>query len=197
MSGTPQKMLEHLLETRLGQMGPNDPFLDDFLLTHIVFMPVGHLVEELLNHFHSDFNNKHNRDDNDLDGDDDEADNISNPEDHEYSLMCKKRVILFLQKWVFAVRHAVFEDSTVVDFIEVGGLFFNLLFFALFNFSHFYCTQNKNEFIQVGLIIYSYFSFQFKVYVYCMMLTNHIVVFTTHILHSYIFQHFQITEITE
>lgn len=118
MSGTPQKMLEHLLETRLGQMGPNDPFLDDFLLTHIVFMPVGLLVEELLNHFHSDFNNKHNRDDNDLD--DDEVDNISNPEDHEYSLMCKKRVILFLQKWVFAVRHAVFEDSTAVDFIEVG-----------------------------------------------------------------------------
>lgn len=50
MSGTPQKMLEHLLETRLGgQMGPNDPFLDDFLLTHIVFMPVPMLINELAN----------------------------------------------------------------------------------------------------------------------------------------------------
>lgn len=50
MSGTPQKMLEHLLETRLGgQVGPNDPFLDDFLLTHIVFMPVATLIDELAN----------------------------------------------------------------------------------------------------------------------------------------------------
>lgn len=50
MSGTPQKMLEHLLETRLGgQVGPNDPFLDDFLLTHIVFMPVSILINELAN----------------------------------------------------------------------------------------------------------------------------------------------------
>ncbi|KAK8746710.1 hypothetical protein OTU49_017154, partial [Cherax quadricarinatus] len=56
MAGTPQKMLEHLLETRLdgrrGSVGlemadlplrrydlaTTDLFLDDFLLTHIVFM---------------------------------------------------------------------------------------------------------------------------------------------------------------
>lgn len=52
MSGTPSKMLEHLLETRLGaQMVVSgiDPFLDDFLLTHIVFMPVVQLVDELAN----------------------------------------------------------------------------------------------------------------------------------------------------
>lgn len=50
MSGTPAKMLEHLLETRLGQsVGGMDPFLDDFLLTHIVFMPVVQLVDELAN----------------------------------------------------------------------------------------------------------------------------------------------------
>lgn len=59
MAGTPQKMLEHLLETRLdgrGGMGGTDkfaftsgqdPFLDDFLLTHIVFMPTHELVEQL------------------------------------------------------------------------------------------------------------------------------------------------------
>ncbi|ENN75507.1 hypothetical protein YQE_08056, partial [Dendroctonus ponderosae] len=59
MAGTPQKMLEHLLETRLdgrGTMGggdnfiiatAQDPFLDDFLLTHIVFLPTHQLVEEL------------------------------------------------------------------------------------------------------------------------------------------------------
>lgn len=52
MSGTPQKMLEHLLETRLSvHVGPNDPFLDDFLLTHIVFMPPAKLVDELANQY--------------------------------------------------------------------------------------------------------------------------------------------------
>ena len=61
MAGTPQKMLEHLLETRLdgrggsGSVGgrdslpsiSSDPFLEDFLLTHIVFMPTHQLVTEL------------------------------------------------------------------------------------------------------------------------------------------------------
>nr|CAD7435393.1 unnamed protein product [Timema monikensis] len=56
MAGTPQKMVEHLLETRLdgrggggvgGNMLPSDPFLEDFLLTHIVFMPTNQLVAEL------------------------------------------------------------------------------------------------------------------------------------------------------
>ena len=57
MSGTPQKILEHLLETRLeptnAEIGSNlrrinqDLFLDDFLLTHIIFMPTHQLVDEL------------------------------------------------------------------------------------------------------------------------------------------------------
>lgn len=59
MAGTPQKMLEHLLETRLDVRGnygngdnfifqtTQDLFLDDFLLTHIVFIPTHQLVEEL------------------------------------------------------------------------------------------------------------------------------------------------------
>lgn len=77
MSGTPQKMLEHLLETQvmcmyptrrglqpilcnssqddtqffISVVGPNDPFLDDFLLTHIVFLPVPRLIDELANQY--------------------------------------------------------------------------------------------------------------------------------------------------
>ena len=67
MAGTPQKMLEHLLETRVdahcARVGSNasgggsslgrddmrtsDPFLEDFLLSHIVFMPTSQLVKEL------------------------------------------------------------------------------------------------------------------------------------------------------
>ena len=69
MSGTPQKMLEHLLETRLDgrrgtsgveltnlplrrcELATTDLFLDDFLLTHIVFMPYPHLTKELLRQY--------------------------------------------------------------------------------------------------------------------------------------------------
>ncbi|XP_055701573.1 rap guanine nucleotide exchange factor 4 isoform X6 [Phlebotomus papatasi] len=105
MSGTPQKMLEHLLETRLGgQVGPNDPFLDDFLLTHIVFLPVHMLVDELANHYHSDLEN--------------EGDGSPSVEDREYLITCKRRVVQFVHKWVIAVRNVVFEDPVAVDFIE-------------------------------------------------------------------------------
>lgn len=117
MSGTPQKMLEHLLETRLGgQMGPNDPFLDDFLLTHIVFIPSSQLVDELCNHFYSSFRNRSNSH-NDAGDNNDEA-NYNSPEDHDYSILCKKRVVQFIQKWVLVIRYAVFEDNTAVEFIE-------------------------------------------------------------------------------
>jgi hypothetical protein len=65
MAGTPQKMLEHLLETRLDGRGggggvggrdslpssTGDSFLEDFLLTHIVFMPTHQLVTELVRQY--------------------------------------------------------------------------------------------------------------------------------------------------
>ncbi|CRL03782.1 CLUMA_CG016279, isoform C [Clunio marinus] len=106
MSGTPSKMLEHLLDTRLNvlQVGPNDdPFLDDFLLTHIVFMPIAQLVDELASHYHNDSEIRNG---------------AESPEDYEYLLTCKKRVVLFIQRWVMAVRHAVFEDPAAAHFIE-------------------------------------------------------------------------------
>lgn len=116
MSGTPQKMLEHLLETRLGgQVGPNDPFLDDFLLTHIVFMPVAQLIDELANNFHCDFDSQ----------------SAQTPEDREFVVTCKKRVIQFIQKWVTAVRNVVFEEPSAVDFIEVSFFFFVFKHFSI------------------------------------------------------------------
>lgn len=38
-------------------------------------------------------------------------------------ITCRKRVVQFVQKWVIAVRNAVFEDPVAVDFIEVNSLF--------------------------------------------------------------------------
>lgn len=40
-------------------------------------------------------------------------------EDTEYSITIRKRVIQFIQKWVIAVRQAVFEEQLAVEFIEV------------------------------------------------------------------------------
>lgn len=46
-------------------------------------------------------------------------DDSQTPEDREYLITTKKRVVQFVQKWVLAVRNAVFEDPAAVDFIEV------------------------------------------------------------------------------
>nr|CAD7437946.1 unnamed protein product [Timema bartmani] len=88
--GTPQKMVEHLLETRLdgrggggvgGNMLPSDPFLEDFLLTHIVFMPTNQLVAELA---------------------------------RQYPLL----ILTFLHCWVLTIRHPVFDDPSALAFLE-------------------------------------------------------------------------------
>ncbi|XP_008198036.1 rap guanine nucleotide exchange factor 4 isoform X4 [Tribolium castaneum] len=108
MAGTPQKMLEHLLETRLdgrGTMGggdnfiitsAQDPFLDDFLLTHIVFIPTHQLIAELDNYYRIDSSNQ----------------------DKEFVLACKRRVIQFVYRWVTTIRHPVFEDDVAVEFLD-------------------------------------------------------------------------------
>ncbi|XP_072510596.1 rap guanine nucleotide exchange factor 3 isoform X6 [Notamacropus eugenii] len=58
MSGTPEKILELLLEAVRPDSSAHDPtetFLGDFLLTHSVFMPSAHLCAALLHHtFHGE-----------------------------------------------------------------------------------------------------------------------------------------------
>ncbi|KAF4532333.1 hypothetical protein B566_EDAN003636 [Ephemera danica] len=111
MAGTPQKMLEHLLETRLDGRGgagrdelPSDPFLDDFLLTHIVFMPAHQLVTELARQYPFLF--KHI------------IETEKNAE-HKFKLdSCKRRVVHFVHRWVVAIRHPVFDDPSALAFLE-------------------------------------------------------------------------------
>nr|KAF6370301.1 Rap guanine nucleotide exchange factor 3 [Myotis myotis] len=57
MSGTPEKILELLLEAMRPDSSAHDPtetFLSDFLLTHRVFMPSTQLCAALLHHFHAE-----------------------------------------------------------------------------------------------------------------------------------------------
>lgn len=52
MAGTPDKMLEHILETRIdSKVDETDTFIEDFLLTHMVFMPSRQLCPQLLNQY--------------------------------------------------------------------------------------------------------------------------------------------------
>lgn len=46
------------------------------------------------------------------------AEDSGSQEDHEFLLTCKKRVVLFVQRWVGVIRNAVFEDPIAVEFIE-------------------------------------------------------------------------------
>lgn len=119
MSGTPSKMLEHLLDTRLNSpMGPNeDPFLDDFLLTHIVFMSTGQLVDELVNHYHNENDYRNGAE--------------HSADDYEYLLISKKRVVQFIQRWVTVVRHVVFDEPAAAHFIAV----------SVFSIHTSYCTR--------------------------------------------------------
>lgn len=52
-------------------------------------------------------------------------------EDREYITTSRKRVIQFVQKWVIAVRNAVFEEPAAVDFIEVQYYLIKIFFFFL------------------------------------------------------------------
>ncbi|XP_068242450.1 rap guanine nucleotide exchange factor 4 [Palaemon carinicauda] len=116
MAGTPQKTLEHLLETRLdgrrGSVGGDlpedalrrcdvaspDSFLDDFLLTHIVFMPYAQLTQELIKHYR--------------------IDTQSNSQDDEFIVACKRRVILFVHRWVMTIRAPVFNNPDASQFLQ-------------------------------------------------------------------------------
>lgn len=51
MAGSPEKMLEYLLETRIDSHSDEsvpDTFLEDFLLTHLIFMPTNILCNSLM-----------------------------------------------------------------------------------------------------------------------------------------------------
>ncbi|XP_073971367.1 exchange protein directly activated by cAMP isoform X3 [Rhodnius prolixus] len=96
MACTAPRMIEHLLESRL-DTSANDPALDDFFLTHVIFISTRHLVQELRKHYNLE--TPHHR-------------------DKEYSETHKRRVASFVYRWVTTIRHPIFSDPHAVPFIE-------------------------------------------------------------------------------
>ncbi|XP_022240409.1 rap guanine nucleotide exchange factor 4-like [Limulus polyphemus] len=105
IAGTPQKMLEHLLETRVdsrleetGEPSSQDNFLEDFLLTHIMFMPNHQLCSELKKHYNIDVTNSR--------------------QETEFIIASKRRVAHFVQTWATTIREQFYEDPVISRFIQ-------------------------------------------------------------------------------
>ncbi|XP_013781749.1 rap guanine nucleotide exchange factor 4-like isoform X2 [Limulus polyphemus] len=107
MAGTPQKMLEHLLETRIDirvedGTGPltysKDTFLEDFLLTHVIFMPSHQLCPELMKHY--------------------KVDSANSRHEKEFIVANKRRAVQFVHTWAIVVREAFFEDPIICSFLD-------------------------------------------------------------------------------
>ncbi|XP_047227501.1 rap guanine nucleotide exchange factor 4 isoform X5 [Girardinichthys multiradiatus] len=100
MSGTPEKILEHLLEMmRLdSQFTESDSALDDFVLMHCVFIPNSQLCPVLRDHYHA------------------QASEGSDLEKLDYTLNNKRRVIRLVMKW--AAMHGEHLQQEDMVFLE-------------------------------------------------------------------------------
>ncbi|XP_066527981.1 rap guanine nucleotide exchange factor 3 isoform X2 [Hoplias malabaricus] len=103
MSGTPEKILEHLLETiKLDTNGndPIDPCIGDFLLTHQVFMPSTQLCPALQHHYHA------------------EPSEGSELEKAAYALNTKQKIVKLVGQWVAFYGPLLKEDPVASQFLE-------------------------------------------------------------------------------
>ncbi|XP_026231487.1 rap guanine nucleotide exchange factor 4 isoform X2 [Anabas testudineus] len=102
MSGTPEKILEHLLEMmRLdSQFTESGSALDDFLLTHCVFIPNSQLCPVLLTHYHA------------------QALQGSEQEKLDYTLHNKRRVIRLVMQWAAIHGDHLQEEDVSMTFLE-------------------------------------------------------------------------------
>lgn len=102
MSGTPEKILEHLLETMKldSQFTESDPAMDDFLLMHCVFVPNNQLCPLLMSHYHA------------------QASQGSEQERTDYSLNNKRRVIRLVLQWAAINTDHLQEEDTSFNFLQ-------------------------------------------------------------------------------
>uniref|UniRef100_A0A8C1UU48 Rap guanine nucleotide exchange factor 4 n=1 Tax=Cyprinus carpio TaxID=7962 RepID=A0A8C1UU48_CYPCA len=97
MSGTPEKILEHLLETLKldSQFTESDPALDDFLLMHCVFVPNSQLCPLLMAQYP-----------------------FHEQERVEYALNNKRRVIRLVLQWAAINTDHLQEEDSSFNFLQ-------------------------------------------------------------------------------
>uniref|UniRef100_F1KVW1 Rap guanine nucleotide exchange factor 1 n=1 Tax=Ascaris suum TaxID=6253 RepID=F1KVW1_ASCSU len=107
MAGLPEKMVEYLLETRIDahvEDGYVDTFFEDFVLTHMIYMPPNILCNYLKNYY--------------MRGSTVRPDNGRPLDDVELRIGAKKRVVVFLGLWVHTLGIHFFLDPVSNSFVE-------------------------------------------------------------------------------
>uniref|UniRef100_A0A8C7GT70 Rap guanine nucleotide exchange factor 3 n=1 Tax=Oncorhynchus kisutch TaxID=8019 RepID=A0A8C7GT70_ONCKI len=102
MSGTPEKILEHLLETV--KLDTNDPCVSDFLLTHRVFMPSSQLCPVPFLNLECTYHA--------------EPSEGSELEKAAYALNTKQKIVKLIGQWVALFSQMLKDDPIAVDFLE-------------------------------------------------------------------------------
>ncbi|XP_069327037.1 rap guanine nucleotide exchange factor 4 isoform X8 [Eulemur rufifrons] len=103
MSGTPEKILEHFLETIRLEPALNeatDSVLNDFVMMHCVFMPNTQLCPALMAHYHA------------------QPSQGTEQEKMDYALNNKRRVIRLVLQWAAMYGDLLQEDDVAMAFLE-------------------------------------------------------------------------------
>ncbi|XP_063789520.1 rap guanine nucleotide exchange factor 4 isoform X1 [Pseudophryne corroboree] len=103
MSGNPEKILEHFLETMRLEPSLNeaiDTAVDDFILMHCVFMPNSQLCPVLMSHYHA------------------QPSQGTEQEKMDYAINNKRRVIRLVQLWATLYNDLLREDEVAMTFLE-------------------------------------------------------------------------------
>lgn len=141
MAGTPEKMVEYLLETRMDNSNTNnfdDHFLNDFLIAFPIFMTTEALCRELLSNY--------NRTNCFIIGQD-ETRNIT----AEHKMAIKRRVVQMTLRWCYLAGNLFLENQCIfrfieelMDYLETDELFneFNLLKTAMRTLKERYPTDD-------------------------------------------------------
>ncbi|XP_010781429.1 rap guanine nucleotide exchange factor 4-like [Notothenia coriiceps] len=102
ISGTPEKILEHFLESMrmdVHQSEP-DPAVDDFVLMHSVFMPNSQLCPLLMAHYHA------------------ASPPGSEQERLEYALNSKRKALILALRWANSHTYLLQEEPAAITFLE-------------------------------------------------------------------------------
>uniref|UniRef100_A0A8D2A9I8 Rap guanine nucleotide exchange factor 4 n=1 Tax=Sus scrofa TaxID=9823 RepID=A0A8D2A9I8_PIG len=103
MSGTPEKILEHFLETIRLEPALNEAtesVLNDFVMMHCVFMPNTQLCPALMAHYHA------------------QPSQGTEQEKMDYALNNKRRVIRLVLQWAAMYGDVLQEDDVAMAFLE-------------------------------------------------------------------------------
>ncbi|XP_054826880.1 rap guanine nucleotide exchange factor 4 isoform X3 [Eublepharis macularius] len=101
MSGTPEKILEHFLETMRPESNEGtDPGVHDFVMMHCVFMPNNQLCPALMAHYHG------------------QPSQGTEQEKMDYALNNKRRVVRLVLQWGVLYGDLLQEDEAALAFLE-------------------------------------------------------------------------------